>query len=199
MNARSVILSVGCCLVFFLVRAGANELPFGLSPQMGMQEVRHQLAKREFLTLNRDYSGSSRLNYDIVGEFSLSQIEIFDVDVIFVEGKIQSVILRTKTSPTVFEASQRLLRLRNFFLAQGRRKNRDDLGSIRKVSDLERKSPLVTFPGLPCEISLSTAVIQGKPLQLIRYDVTLPTRKRSPVPSPEGSPTTPAPSIDRLR
>jgi hypothetical protein len=102
MNARSVILSVGCCLVFFLVRAGANELPFGLSPQMGMPEVRHQLAKREFLTLNRDYSGNSRLNYDIVGEFSLSQIEIFDVDVIFVEGKIQSVILRTKTSPTGF-------------------------------------------------------------------------------------------------
>jgi hypothetical protein len=137
---------------------------------MTTEAAKAKLSEKSFLKFDPAYSNSEKLNFDAV-DLEINEVPIFSVWVDWYQNEIRSVEFHTKITEDINIAFQRLVKLREFFSAQGKKISLDRLANINKGGDLEQSGPVVTFSGSPCDIDIYSTFNKGKPLQVIRYDV----------------------------
>jgi hypothetical protein len=158
----------------------ANELPFGLSKDMSEAAVKAKLQEKAFLRFDPEWSQkeSGYQNYDVT-DLELNGVPVNDISIRWYKGEISKITFATKHTDDINVAFQRLVNLRSFFAAQGKKVSSDRLSQLKKGGDLDQDSPVVTFAGEPCDIDIYTSFNKGQPNAGVTYDVNTVRNKRA--------------------
>lgn len=158
----------------------ANELPFGLTKDMSETAVKAKLEEKTFLRFDPEWSQkeSGYQNYDVM-DLELNGVPINDISIRWYKGEISKITFATKHTDDIDVAFQRLIDLRSFFAAQGKKVSVDRLSQIKKGGDLDQASPVVTFTGEPCDIDIYTSFNKGQPNAGVTYDVNSVRNRKS--------------------